>query len=104
MVTKSATFPNSVYEALRQLTHESRIDLALPLALKDLLKLKMQNVDEKIATFEKKYNLSHAEFEQACRDGGIKDPYSYEIEKDDWEWEALLAERKELEMVAQWLE
>ena len=104
MVTKSATLPNPVYEALRQLTHESRVDVALPLALKDLLKLKMQNMGEKIAAFEKKYGMSYAEFEQACRDGRIEDPYSYEVEKDDWEWGTFLMERKELEMVAQWLE
>jgi len=104
MVTKSATLPNSVYEALRQLTHESRIDLALPIALRDLLKLKMQDLDEQIAAFEKKYDMSYAEFEQACLDGRIEDPYSYEVEKDDWEWEAFIMDRKELGMVAQWLE
>jgi hypothetical protein len=104
MVTKSATLPNSVYEALRQLTHESRIDRALSIALKDLLKLKTQNLDQQIAAFEKKYSMSFAEFEQACEDGRIEDPYSYEVEKDNWEWETFLTERKELEMVAQWLE
>ena len=103
MVTKSATLPNSVYEALKQLTRESRIDLALPIALKDLMKLKMQDLDQKIATFEKKYGMTFAEFEQACQDGRIEDPYSYEVEKDDWEWEAFLMDRKELEIVAQWL-
>ena len=104
MVTKSATLPNSVYEALRQLTHESRVDVALPIVLKDLLKLKIQDLDEQIATFEKKYGMSYFEFEQACQNGSITDPYAYEIEKDNWEWETFLTERKELEMVAQWLE
>jgi hypothetical protein len=104
MVTKSATFPNSVYEVLRLLTNESRMDVSLPLALKDLLRLKMKDLDEKIAAFEKKYGMPYAEFEQACVDERIEDSYSYAIEKDDWEWEALLTKRKELEIVAQWLE
>lgn len=78
--------------------------MALPMALKNLMKLKTQDLNQQIAAFEKKYGMAYSEFEQACHDGRISNPYAYEIEKDNWEWEALLADRKELEIVAQWLE
>jgi len=53
MVTNSVTFPKPVYEVLRQLTGESCLDVALPIALKDLVKSKIQILENKIQAFEK---------------------------------------------------
>jgi hypothetical protein len=103
MVTKSATVPNSVYEILKQITGEARIDVALPMALKDLVQLKTQALLEKIAAFEKKYGMSFDEFEKACQDGRVANPFSYDVEKDNWEWEASIVEHEDLQEMAQWL-
>lgn len=104
MVTKAISLSNPVYEVLRQLTHQKEVDAALSVALKDLLRLKKQNLLKDIETFEKKYGMTFSEFEEACKDGRIKEPFSYEVEKDDWEWEALLSDKKTLEVFLQWLE
>lgn len=103
MVTKSATLPNAVYEVLQLLTRETRVDVAVSIALKDLLARRLEDLDEKIAAFEKKYAMTFPEFEKACRDGRIENSYSYEVEKDDWEWESLITEREDLQEAAQWL-
>ena len=104
MVTKSVTFPVSIYQALQQLTGEARVERALPIALRDLIRFKIHELDEKIAAFEKKYGLNFVEFERACEAGRIENPYSYEVEKDDIDWEIALNQRKDLEIIAKWLE
>ncbi len=104
MVTKSVSLSNPVYEVLSQLTGESNTDTALSIALKDLMQLKKQTVQNKIAGFERKYGMDFADFELACDDGRIQDPFSYESEKDTWDWEAALSEKKTLETFLQWLE
>lgn len=104
MVTKTAKSPNSVYEIIRQLTGEKNIDSALPLALKDWMRLKVQELEQKVAALEKKYGLEFEEFEDSCRNGKLENPFSYEVEKDNWEWEAALTEKEDLEEMAQWLD
>ena len=104
MVTRTASLSNSVYEVLRQLTGETAVEAALPIALKDLLRYKKEVLQKKISAFEKKYGFSFDEFEQACLDGRIENPYAYEIENDNWEWESALTELKDIEELAEWLE
>lgn len=102
MVTVSLS--NPVYEVLRQLTRQEKVDVALSVALRDYLQLKKQNVEHEIESFQKKYGMTFPEFEQACKEGRIKDPFSYEVEKDNWAWEAALADQQTLEVFLQWLE
>lgn len=90
-------------QILKLLTGKTRVNSALPLALKDLLRLKIKERDAQIKEFEKKYGMTYSEYEKACIDGRIKDPYSYEVEKDGWDWEALITEIEDFEEMAQWL-
>jgi len=43
MLTKTTTLSNPVYQALRQITGETRGEQALSIALKDLLRLKQRD-------------------------------------------------------------
>ena len=104
MVTTSVTFPKPVYEVFRQLTGESRMNVALPIALKDLVQFKIQDLENKFLAFEQKYGMTFSEFENACQQGRIANPFSYDVEKDNWEWEAALTELEDLREIAQWLE
>jgi len=90
-------------QILRLLTGKTRVNSALPLALKDLLRLKIQERRAQIKEYEQKYKMTFSDYEKACVDGRIKDPYSYEVEKDGWDWEALLTEIEDLEEMSQWL-
>ncbi len=104
MVTKSVSISNPVYEVMRQVTGETAADAALPIVVKDLLRYKKEALKSKIASFENKYGMSLDEFEQACLDGRIKDPFSYEVESDNWDWDSAVAELKDTEELEQWLE
>lgn len=104
MVTKSVEVSNPINELFNQLTGKSDFNLAASIVLKEYLHLKRQITQDKIAAFEKKYNMDFAEFERACEDGRIEDPFSYEVEKDTWDWEAALSEHKTTEIYLQWLE
>jgi hypothetical protein len=104
MVTKSVEVSNPVNEVFNQLTGKSDFNIAASIVLKEFLQLKRQIVQNKIAEFGKKYNMDFAEFELACEDGRIQDPFSYEAEKDTWDWEAALSEKKTVEIFLQWLE
>jgi hypothetical protein len=90
-------------QILKLLTKKSSIDSALPLAMKDLLRLKIRERQAQVKDFEKKYGMTFTEYEQACMDGRIENPYSYEIEKDGWDWEALITEIEDFEEMAKWL-
>ena len=85
------------HKVLKELTGEARPDLALPLALKDLVRLRLEAAEAKIAAFEEKYGMDFAQFEEAWERGDIDAPYSYAVEKDYWEWEAAVTDKAKLE-------
>ena len=47
--------------------------------------------------------MSFSEFEKACKDGGIEDPNSYKVEKDNWDWEFSITELEDLMEYEKWL-
>ncbi len=104
MVTTSVEVSKPVNTLFNQLTGKSDFNLAASIVLKEYLQLKRQIIHDKIAAFEKKYNMDFAEFERACEDGRIEEPFSYEVEKDTWDWEAALSEDKTIGIYLQWLE
>lgn len=101
--TETVVHPKSVHNVLSRLTGQSRSDIALSLAIKDLVRLRLSEAQARIAEFEKKYGMTFPEFEEACENGKIQDPYSYEVEKDDWEWEAAVTDLETLEEISRWL-
>lgn len=103
MITKSVSLSNPVYEMAIQLTGESDINDALSKIFKDFYQLKIQSLKEKISKYEKKYGMSFTDFEEACKNGKIENPYSYEIEKDNWDWDASIIEAEDLMEYEQWL-
>ncbi len=103
MVTKSITLSNPIYEILQQTTGASNINDALSKILKDFFQLKIYALQEKISMYEKKYGMSFADFEEACKTGKIENSYSYEIEKDNWDWDASIIEMEDLMEYEQWL-
>ena len=96
-----ALFPTVVskpaYKLLKDLTGEPRPEVALSLALKDLIHLRLDAVKASIAAFEEKYGMDFSRFEKAWEEGEIAEPYSYPVEKDYWEWEAAITDRTKLE-------
>lgn len=93
-----------VYRVLSNLTQENRPEVALPLALKELLRLKLNEAKDRQRAFEKKYGTSFDGFKTAWDADKIASRYSYEVESDYWEWEAAVTDESRLaEMAAQLL-
>jgi len=89
-----------VYRVLTGLTQENRPEVALRLALKELLRLKLNEAREQKQTFELKYGLPFDSFKQAWEADEIEDRYSFEVETDYWEWEAAVTDESRLAEMA----
>ncbi|MFO7633705.1 MAG: hypothetical protein R6W76_14270 [Caldilinea sp.] len=86
---------------LTTLTHEPRLEVAVTLAVKDWLQLRLSVIESQKQAFEEKYGMDFADFRAAWGAGEIADQYSYEVERDYWEWEGLLTDEDDLRTMAE---
>jgi hypothetical protein len=93
--------PKPAYNVLRRLTGETRPDVALSIALKDLVRLRLEAGQTAIKAYEDKYGMPFIEFKEAWEAGRISARYSYEVEGDYWAWEAADSEVKALRELAE---
>lgn len=73
------------------------MEVALPLAVKELVRLKLKEAREQREAFERQYGMDFQAFEQAWDEGRIADKHSYEVERDYWEWEAAVSDEDRLQ-------
>lgn len=102
MTTEMLVLPKSTYKLLRHLTGETQPTRALSLAIKDLMRLKMDEVENKIRSYEKKYGMRFTAFDKKMKADEIPNSYSYEVEQDYLFWEAAVTDRKALRELAKW--
>lgn len=88
-----------LYRVLSELTQESRIEVALPLAIKDWLRLRLEETRRKREGFEQRYAQDFTAFRQAWQEGRIPNQYTYEVEQDYWEWEAAVSDEQRLQQL-----
>lgn len=103
MVAEPLVLPKPAYNVLRRLTGESRPDVALSLALQDLVRLKLHAARSKIGEYERKYGMTFGGFEESWKAGNIPDAHSHAVEKDYWEWEAAESDAAALVELGLWL-
>ena len=96
MTMISDVIPKPIFRVLTQMTHQPRIDVALSVAVKDWIRLKLKEVDEERSTYERKYGMNFDEFKQKMHADLIPDRYSYEVEKDYWEWESAITDAEDI--------
>ena len=85
-----------VYQVLSDLTQESRIEIALSIAIKDLVRLKLKETKQQRSAFEQQYGMEFVAFKQAWEKGAIPDAHSYDVEQNYWEWEAAITDESRL--------
>jgi hypothetical protein len=95
--------PKPAYNVLRRLTGEARPDIALSLALKDLVRLRLEAAQASIASYEQKYHMNFPDFETKWQGGSLPEKHSYEVEQDFLNWEAAITEKQALEEIANWM-
>jgi len=91
-----AVITKPIYRILTDLTREPRLEVALPLAVKDLTRLKLKETRERRLAFEQRYGMDFEAFKQAWDEGCIANKHSYEVERDYWEWEATVTDEGRL--------
>jgi hypothetical protein len=90
------TISKPMHRVLSSLTGENRADVALELAAKDLVRLKLKDAEEQIRHFQTHYGMDFAVFKEAWHAGKIANKHTYEVEKDYWEWESAVEDDKKL--------
>jgi hypothetical protein len=95
--------PKETVEALRDLTGESRPDVALLLVLRDAVAYRLEQIETELEAFEEKYSLSFDEYRQRWESEDRDEDYRWEAEQDYLEWEALITRRRRLEEANRWL-
>ncbi|QGP91407.1 hypothetical protein MGLY_07400 [Neomoorella glycerini] len=80
----SPRFSSLLLEATR--AHD--IDEALSKLFSEYLELKIAKLEERRDNLQKKWGMSFEAFCRQVQDNSLpKDPFSYEVENDYWEWE-----------------
>ncbi len=85
-----------VYQILADLTREPRLEVALPLALKDWIRLQIGEAQAWQLQFQERYGMEWPAFKQAWLDGRISDKHSWDVEQDYWQWEAAVTDEQRL--------
>ena len=90
MITEVVSKP--VYRILNTLTGEPRVEVALPLALKELLRVRLHAADQQRSAFEQRYGMDFPAFKNNWNNTEDPQKHSYEVEQDLWEWEAAVTD------------
>ena len=97
------TVTKSLEKILIDLTGEPRADVALHVALKDVIAHRLEIIESESKRLESKYHLTFPDFKLKWEKGEIEQKYSYDVEKDYWEWEGLVSRRDKIEEISKWL-
>jgi hypothetical protein len=94
-----------VGEFLIKTTGSKDIDDAFSRVLLEYLELKLKYLVEIINDFQKKWEMNFDEFKKRSKEGMLKkDVYSFDTERDFWQWEEAETLKKHYdEMKKQWI-
>ncbi|HMY67155.1 MAG TPA: hypothetical protein PK453_16050 [Leptospiraceae bacterium] len=69
-------------------TKAGDIESALQNVLTEYIQLKLFSLQKTLGEYEDKWGFSFSQFQEKIKTNTLgKDPYSYEVEKDYWDWE-----------------
>jgi hypothetical protein len=91
--------PKNTAQTLRDLTGESRPDVALMLVMQDARSYRLQQIDAGLRVFEEKYGMTFEEYRQQWETDDHEEDYRWEVEQDFLSWEALATQKRRLEGV-----
>ena len=95
-LSSSAPISKPMYQILANLTRKTRLEVALPMAIKDLVRLKLADAARSRMAFEQQYGIDFEAFRQAWEEDRVADKHSYDVERDYWEWEAAVTDEQRL--------
>jgi hypothetical protein len=95
--------PKPAYNVLRRLTGESRPDVALSIALRDLVRLRLEAAQKTRRDFEQKYDMPFSRFDEQWQSDQIQGKYTQTVEQDYLTWEAAVTDINALQELAEWM-
>ena len=92
-------------ELLLKATQTPDLETALKQILREYFTLKVKELNKALEGFETKWDMSFDQFKEKCEKNEINDDiYSYEIEKDFWDWEMVHSLKDHYETLSsQWI-
>jgi hypothetical protein len=103
VATHETLIPKVALRALIELTGQSQVDVALLMTLRDAVEHRLEKIGSALQDYEQKYGMTFQQFEAQARTGEIPDRFSYEKEKDYFEWDSLVTRKRKLEEIQRWL-
>ena len=85
-----------IYRVLQKMTHETRIDVALSIAVKELIRLRLKETAEQRSFFEAKYGMPFETFRARFEAEEIPNQYAYRVENDYRAWESAVTDEESL--------
>ncbi len=95
--------PKPVCQVLSELTQETKVEVALAIAITDWVRLRLQEARQERDRFERRYGMDFVSFQQAWQEGCIPDAHSHQVERDYCEWEATVTDEQQLKRMQETL-
>ena len=96
MTVAEEVISRPIYRVLQKMTHESRIDVALSIAIKELIRLRLKETAEQRSFFEAKYGMPFEAFRARFEAEAIPNQYGYSVESDYQAWESAVTDEESL--------
>ena len=90
-------------KALIELTGQPQLDVAILVMLQDAIEHRLEKINVDLEAYERRYGMSFREFEAQGQSGELTDSFSYEVEKDYFEWDSRVPRKRKLEETYRWL-
>jgi hypothetical protein len=103
VATHETLIPKVALRALIELTGQPQIDVALLMTLRDAVEHRLERIESALRDYEQKHGMTFQQFEAQARTGEMSDRFSYEKEKDYFEWDSLVTRKRKLEEIQRWL-
>ena len=85
---QAISVPPRIGAFLTQVTETTDLETALLKVLTEYLSLKTQFLKQRIEAFEARWEMTFDEFAKRIENDTLdRDPFSYDVESDFWEWE-----------------
>ena len=99
VTTRELPISKFALRALVELTGQPQLDVAIMVMLRDAIERRLEKLNAALEAYEKKYGMPFREFEAQGRSGELPGRFSYEVEKDYFEWDSLVTRKRKLEEI-----
>ena len=87
-----AQISNQLANRLIKAAGSGDLETAAAKVVDEYIEMKISQQEQVIARMQEKWKMTFEEFEERMKDNTLgKDIYSWQVERDDWEWDAAVS-------------